>query len=141
VIFKSKRLSPDGLEGIIEKNILKTFAFDVKVIVKTVNEFENILADNPFRENNLKENERIYVTLLSGLPEKEKIEKLNKFSDNADEYRIVNNIIYLLCRVGYGKTLFSNSFFEKKLNLHATTRNWETMNKILNIAKNSSITK
>jgi uncharacterized protein (DUF1697 family) len=131
VIFKTKKLTNTGLENIIEDSLHKTFGLDVKVIVKTINELENILAENPFPEKSLKENERIYITLLSGIPLKENMAKLDKFSDNVDEFRLSDKTIYLLCKIGYGKTLFSNSFFEKKLYLSATTRNWETMNKIL----------
>ncbi len=44
-----------------------------------------------------------------------------------DEFSISGKEIYLFCPNGYGKTKFNNSFFEKKLNTIATTRNWNTV--------------
>jgi uncharacterized protein (DUF1697 family) len=52
-----------------------------------------------------------------------------------DEFIIRDKEVYLFCPNGYGKTKFSNTFFEKKLNVSATTRNWKTVNALFEIAE------
>jgi uncharacterized protein (DUF1697 family) len=42
--------------------------------------------------------------------------------------------IFLFCPGGYGKTKLSNNYFEKKLKIAATTRNWNTINALFNMA-------
>ena len=39
------------------------------------------------------------------------------------------------CLNGYGNTKLSNNFFENKLKVVPTTRNWKTTNELFNIAK------
>jgi uncharacterized protein (DUF1697 family) len=36
-------------------------------------------------------------------------------------------VAYLYCPNGYGRTKLNNTFFEKKLGVGATTRNWRTV--------------
>jgi uncharacterized protein (DUF1697 family) len=42
--------------------------------------------------------------------------------------------VYLHCPNGYGTTKINNSFFEKRLKVDATTRNWNTVNKLAELA-------
>ena len=46
--------------------------------------------------------------------------------------------IYLYLPNGYGRTKFNNNFFEKKLRVSATTRNWRTVNSVYDIAESVS---
>jgi uncharacterized protein (DUF1697 family) len=48
---------------------------------------------------------------------------------------LLSKEIYLYLPEGYGGTKLNNNFFEKKLGLNATTRNWKTVNKLLEIAE------
>jgi uncharacterized protein (DUF1697 family) len=43
--------------------------------------------------------------------------------------------VYLYCPNGYGRTKLTNTFWEKKLKVGATTRNWNTVNKLLELAE------
>jgi uncharacterized protein (DUF1697 family) len=53
--------------------------------------------------------------------------------DPIDEITFAGSEVYLRCRSGYAKTMFSNTFIEKRLGVVATTRNWATVNKLLEI--------
>ncbi len=43
---------------------------------------------------------------------------------------MIGREVYLHCPNGYGTTKINNTFFEKRLNTVATTRNWNTVNKL-----------
>lgn len=51
-----------------------------------------------------------------------------------DEYVVGTKVVYVYCPNGYGRTKLNNSFFEKLLDTRATTRNWNTTNKLLELA-------
>jgi uncharacterized protein (DUF1697 family) len=53
---------------------------------------------------------------------------------DGDEFPVQGREIYLRCPNGYGRTRLTNVFFEKKLNMPATTRNWNTVSALYRIA-------
>jgi len=58
------------------------------------------------------------------------IQSENILIQTNDEYHLFENIIYLNCMNGYGKTKLTNNYFEKRLNSKCTTRNWKTILKL-----------
>jgi len=56
-------------------------------------------------------------------------------SIKADGFCFNGKEIYLYGPDGYGRTKFFNNFFEKNLKVSATTRNWNTVNKLYAIAE------
>jgi uncharacterized protein (DUF1697 family) len=116
------------LSSEIEKAILNKWNYHVPVILRTLDEMEEIIRGNPFIGEKEIDQEKLHVTLLSDFPEKS-IE-----GDYVpDRFSIVGKNIYLYCPNGYGRTKLSNTFFEKKLKLNATTRNWKSITKLLDI--------
>ena len=51
------------------------------------------------------------------------------------EFILIDKEIFLYCPNGYGNTKLTNNFFENKLKVSATTRNWKTVNKLLEMAE------
>ena len=47
-----------------------------------------------------------------------------------DQYELDGDVVYLRMTTGYSKTKLTNGFFEKKLGVAATTRNWKTVCKL-----------
>jgi uncharacterized protein (DUF1697 family) len=74
------------------------------------------------------------VTLLSNKPNENDIVPLKTLSKNEDTFINVDKTIYLYCPNGYGKTRLNNNLFEKKLKIAATTRNWNTISKLVELS-------
>lgn len=129
VVFKSKQLPINKLEKRITKAISDKYGFDVKVIVKTPEEIEYVLNNNPFIKKK-KNIERLYVTFLSENPSEANITKLKENNYAPEEYIIDDTNIFLFFPNGYGKAKLNNNHFESKLKVHATTRNWKTIQAI-----------
>jgi uncharacterized protein (DUF1697 family) len=134
VIFRSPETAPDALVKKISGRILKNFGFEVPVIVRTSDQLENIIRKNPFTEEKNILKDKLHVTFLSEEPERDKIEIIESLSFAFDRFMISGKEIYLYCPGGYGNTKLSNSFFESKLKVTATTRNWNTVNKLLELS-------
>ena len=119
----------------IENKLLKAFGYDVVVIVKTIQEIEKAMKRNPFKKIQTDKGERLYVSFLSERPAKAAVQSLTAVKSDVDEIRLIGTEVYILCRNGFGNSLFSNTFLEKKLAVSATTRNWDTVQKLLSLAK------
>jgi len=130
VIFESKvEMASAGKK--IEKGLKEKFGFDVSVIQRTKDELNSVIKGNPFlKEKNIEE-EKLYVIFLGSSPDKELVKKLEESSPGPERFIIKEKTIYLYCPVGYGEAKLNNNFFEKKLKVIATTRNWRTTNILL----------
>jgi uncharacterized protein (DUF1697 family) len=135
VVFRHDEVHPTELETRIKGKIKDTCQYDVPVIVLALNEMSRIIADNPFTKGTPKDITYLHVTFLSIQPEWDRYFTLKDGQYQGDEFSPGYKSIYLYCPNGYGKTKLTNSFFESKLKLQATTRNWRTANELLRIAE------
>lgn len=133
VIFICSEQNKNSLCYKIEIKIKEKFNFEVPVILRTLDDLKYAIEENPFKEIKLKENEKLHITFLNEPPKEEAEKSLILYKDEKDIVKFRGNNVYILCRDGYGKTKFSNSFLEKKLKVLATTRNFATLNKIISI--------
>ncbi len=130
VIFQSENLNHQELEKNISEKIFETFSFKVPVIIKTVEQLKNIVKNNPFINQDVT---KLHLTFLSDKPDIEQLDKIKSINYGSDEFIVLDQVIYLFCPNGYGKTKLTNNFFESKLKLVATTRNWKTINTLISI--------
>lgn len=139
VIFQDENREQEDLEKQIAKKIFSEFGFDVPVMVKKSDELETVLKNNPYVQKRNEDIKLLHVTFLSREPEKGNtgkiIDSLEKAQFAPDEFIISGSTVYLFCPNGYGRTKLTNTFFENKLKVVATTRNWKTVNKIFQMAE------
>jgi uncharacterized protein (DUF1697 family) len=133
VIFDSTIKDIPKLSSQIESHIKKTFNFSVPVIIRHKDDLRLIISGNPFIKRK-KEPINLYVTFLQSTPPPFDFKTLPPSTNSSDEFIIKNKEIFLFCPNGYGRTKLNNNFFEKKLNLNATTRNWNSVNALFKLA-------
>ncbi|RCW48841.1 DUF1697 domain-containing protein [Paenibacillus prosopidis] len=134
VVFETEEQDTSLLEKKIEQKIEQVYSFQVPVMVRTSRELELIVEQNPIDITELSANEKIYVSFLSQEPNIEAVQLLKTFESDIDDFHVHGREVYILIRAGYGESLFSNNFLEKKLTVSATTRNWATVNKLIAMA-------
>lgn len=134
VLFNAKDDDAESVKEELQKRIRSRFGLEVTVIIRNRRELQSIFERNPFIGSGGGKLDRMYVTFMEESPEREPPRDLRSDADTNDDFRIVGTEIYLYCPGGYGKTVFSNSFFEKKLGVRATTRNWKTVTELKRIA-------
>jgi uncharacterized protein (DUF1697 family) len=126
VIFESTDSVFERLSAMIGEYISRKTGFPVKVILRTAEEFRHIIASNPLASDGL-DATKLHVTFLSAIPPGKVGENMMHGEDGPDRYVIIGREVCLFCPDGYGRTKFSNTFFERKLGVDATTRNWKTV--------------
>jgi uncharacterized protein (DUF1697 family) len=137
VIFESNTDDIKSLGGKIEQKIKEELSFDVKIILKTCAELEYILNNDPFLKKQKTNPDSVYVTFLSEEPSSINIKKLREVNYNPEEYFIDSKTIYVFLPNGYGRAKLNNNFFESKLKILATTRNWKTVNKLFELSESN----
>ncbi len=134
VIFCSNEKFIEKIEAEISSGIKNKFGFDVKVVVMKSKEIEYVFKNNPFIKRK-KDADKLCVTFLSKTPSDENIEKMHAIDYSPEEYVIDRRYIYLFLPNGFGKAKLNNNFFENKLKVFGTARNWKTIRKLSELAK------
>jgi uncharacterized protein (DUF1697 family) len=138
IIFNFKETDNKKISNLLTAAIEKTFGFDVPVITMTHAELEKTIKSNPFVKDKRMDSSFFHITFCSDIPAKENIALLKQKDIKNDKYEVANSAIYLYCPDNYSNSKLTNSFLEKKLKVMATTRNWKTVNELVNIAKKIS---
>ena len=131
VIFKVAETNAQKIENSIQKSIANHFGFEVSVMVRTRQQLHKIFDDCPFSED---KKSNSYFAILSHVPQEDLVEVAYEKVYEHEEYKIVNDCLYFYSDKGYGNAKFSLNYFEKKLNVDATARNYKTMLKLLSLS-------
>lgn len=129
IVFNSNESNIDILKSLIIRLIQKHFNLSISVFILSRKQLIEIINNSPFKDE--EDTKKLYYIILEQSPSVDLIEKLKIIQYPPDEYFIQDSVIYLNCHNGYGNTKFSNNFFENKLKLNATTRNWNTFQKLI----------
>lgn len=134
VIFEHDSSDIAEIVGSIGRKISEIFSFSVDVIIRTKDELENIVNGNPFIKESDIELDKLHVTFLSDIPDQKAVLNLDINKAENEKFEIIGREVYLYCPNGYARTKLKNDAFEKKLNTTATTRNWKTTNKLMELS-------
>ncbi len=122
-----------SVETDIERAIADDLGLDVTVLVRTPAQLRRVVEANPFvRDGN--DSKSLHVTFLATAPAKHAVGALDSHAFAPDEFRVHGQEVYVSCPNGYGRTKINNSWFERKLGVAATTRNWKTVTQLVDLA-------
>ncbi len=133
IIFDSDQENAE-LENKLEQAIVDTYGFDVPVIVRAAKTIENAIRNNPFFDEHADINQ-LHLTFLKEKTTKENVETILSCDYEPDKCKIDGQNVFIYCAGKYHQSKLSNNFFEKKLKVGATTRNWKTVLKLLELSK------
>jgi uncharacterized protein (DUF1697 family) len=135
VIFCIQEIEQEVLAEQISDKIKLVYGFEVPVLVKTLEQLKEVVKNNPFTEERYHQDQQIYMTILGAVPLVENLQKLEGVNYPNEEHHIDETTIYFFSSQGYGRAKMNNNFFENKLKVRATTRNWKTINQLIKIAE------
>jgi len=115
----------------IKQEIFKVFGHEVPVVMITKEHLESCFANNPYFKEKDIDTKKLYVAFISTNLKKESINELKISQFKPDEASIDENRIFIKYDIGAGKTRFDQKYIEKKLNVVATIRNWNTVTNLL----------
>ena len=133
VFVESEEVSAAKVGFLITQEIFKTFGHDVPTIVISKEDLQSCLDRNLFLKDKNVDLKKLYVSFLtSELPEN-MMTQINLNFIKPDLIQLDGKRIYLKYDISPAKTRLDNKWIEKNMNVIATTRNWNTVNKLLEL--------
>jgi uncharacterized protein (DUF1697 family) len=126
ILFNAHQKIASTLPEKISAQITKSFSYKIPVILRNAAEMEEIVAGNPFLKTGCAV-DLLHVLFLAAAPELAKITELDAKRSPPDEFAVKNREVYLRLPNGAGRTKLTNAYFDSKLGVISTQRNWRTI--------------
>lgn len=130
--FDAEKASESKLVKIVEGAIEERFGRKVAVMIRAQSEIESILTENPF-DGQYGSHKEMHVLFLKDEMPGEKRRQLIESALEGERYEVRDREVYCHLPNGVAESLLSKGFFERKMNLSATARNWRTVVKLGNL--------
>lgn len=121
------RRSIDEISTLIEEAIYKKWKYNVPALVRTAGDLIALNDKNPFLAEPDFNDARMAVIFLTGEPDTGQLKKVEAVNYPPDKFKIEGSEIYIFCPNGFGKTKLYTNFFENKMKVTGTARNWKTI--------------
>ncbi|OCT13080.1 cytoplasmic protein [Paenibacillus pectinilyticus] len=132
VLFVSNE-AVESLRPRIEKSISEAVGVAPTVILRTAAELTRLVAECPYDADALSEGESIQISVLTEEAPQSFADILAKGQSDVDEFQIRGGTIYFLFRQSVLDSKLASNI--QKLGDQATTRNWNTMSKLVELAE------
>jgi uncharacterized protein (DUF1697 family) len=133
VVFRAPAPDPASLAVAIESCVEETFGLLARAVLRTRDELLTVVAANPFLERGA-DPSTFHVLFLDRTPAPSAVAELDPGRSPPDEYEVRGREIYLHLPNGMGRTKLSGDYFERRLGVAATARNWKTVLKLVELA-------
>lgn len=111
------------LEQLVHDVIAREIGAEIAVIARTAEEYRRVLDANPFPQA---DTSRLYFSLLSAQPAQKLLDELLGIDFSPEEVKIIDDVIYTLYATKQSDSRFHNNFYESRLKVAITTRNFNT---------------
>jgi uncharacterized protein (DUF1697 family) len=135
VIFRTEGRDLMRLHKRLENGIERSFGFRSDVIFRTPSELREVIARNPFAARRSIDPSKLAVTFLARDPGPEAREKVLAIKAEPEELRIEARELYIYFPNGMARPKLSWPLLEKTLKTSGTSRNWNTVTKLLEMAE------
>lgn len=133
IVFDTSEKDIQSFEDKIENLLAKSFGFPIPVILKKKTEILQLVDKNPFKNVSVSKDIRLYVTFLKHSPEST-IALPYASKDNAFKIlSIENKTILSVLDLSISNTTKGMDDLEKNFGKEITTRNWNTIEKIVQV--------
>ncbi len=124
---------PDAVAATIEAAILARLGLSVAVLVRTGADLGRVIAANPLPDG-VAEPSKLHVAFLSGDPAPGRFDTIDQDRFAPDVIRLGERALYVWYRDGAGRSRLTNDVIERRLGVTSTSRNWNTVTKLADLA-------
>jgi uncharacterized protein (DUF1697 family) len=127
VLFNTVKSDEGKLAEVIQARITRDYGYEIPVLVLSAAELDLIASSNPLWQQGGGDEKLFHATFLYQPVSPGSFQMLKLPAAEGERAVLAGKAIILHCPHGYGKTRLNNSYFERVLKVHATTRNWRTV--------------
>ena len=130
VVFSTDTEDISAIEIDLKSKILEVFGYDIEVFILSESSFRDVYEKNQFIQDKYLDTKKMCVVFLKGNPDPDKFDLIKNNPNFQEKMILLNKTIYMYYVNGVGRSKVSNNYFENKLKLKATSRNWNTVSNL-----------
>lgn len=127
-IIAQSNLDKVSLQTLVHDVIAREIGANITAVARTAVELATVLANNPFPAEAAN---RTYFSLLADLPHPSLADALQNLDVSPDAIHLGGDTLYTLYASQQSNSKYNNNFFERKLKVAATTRNFNTTSRLV----------
>jgi uncharacterized protein (DUF1697 family) len=133
VLFRSPTRKADALVAGIEEQLKADFGSTPAVLLRTAAELARVVATSPYPAQGA-DSSRHHVTFLAEAPDTQRLADFEPPKSGRDELTVIGQEVYVHTPDGYGNSKLGGAMLERRLGVVSTTRNWNTVTKLHELA-------
>jgi uncharacterized protein (DUF1697 family) len=133
VLFDARSKSETSVVSAIEERLAQDFGDAPAVIIRTVPDLLRIGSASPYAKKGA-DPARHHVTFLAQRPQQKAVTSLALPPSGRDELVIDGREVYVHTPDGYSNSKLTGTLLERRLGVLSTTRNWNTVTKLCELA-------
>jgi uncharacterized protein (DUF1697 family) len=134
LVFRNDGPTATELERLLEVEAAKRLELHTDFFVRTAEEWNKIIAQNPFRHEAESDPKHLQVMFLKNNCTAKEFDALQAAIKGPEIVRGAGREAYIVYPIGIGKSRLTNALIEKKLVTRSTGRNWNTVLKLADLA-------
>jgi uncharacterized protein (DUF1697 family) len=134
VVLRSASRSASQLERQLETETEKSFGLQIHFFVRTIEEWREIIAANPFPKEAIQDPSHLVVMCFKKSIDSKALDDLRTAIIGPELIKAKGRHAYITYPAGIGTSRLTNVLIEKKLASPGTARNWNTVLKLAAVA-------
>jgi uncharacterized protein (DUF1697 family) len=134
LLFRSDVVADAALEARLEAEAARAFGMAIDFIVRTADEWDQVIAANPYPQAAERDPGRLVVVALKAAPSPNAVAALRAWVPGRETIGAHGRELYIIYPDGQGESKLTNLAIERRLGLRGTARNWNTVLKLAALA-------
>jgi len=130
VVFEMAATDLAGVGRELEAAIRADFSLDIRILLRSSDDFDGILSRHRFTDEHLLEPRKIAVVFLSDAADSAAVDQLRESNPGREIIQAGGRELYIFYTDGMARSKLDNSRIERALRVHSTARNWNTCKRI-----------
>jgi len=129
VVFAATEASAPQILADVGACISREFGFAAPMLLRDATAWKTLIDGNPFLRDGA-DPDTLHALCLSETPSPAALARLDLSRSPGDEFEVRGRDIYLRLPSGVARTKLTNAWFDSKLRVTSTLRNWRTVMKL-----------
>ncbi|HWE45170.1 MAG TPA: DUF1697 domain-containing protein [Caulobacteraceae bacterium] len=126
-VFGASRTKPDALETKLHKAIVERFAVNTELFVRTPQEWDAVVAGNPFKAEAINDPARLVAWVMKAPATAKAVEALRASNKGTEVVQAKDRTLYIYYPDGQGHSKLA---MDRHMPSRGTGRNWNTVLKL-----------